>query len=126
MRCEYLLGAIGTVQGADLTIDMPSSCTLKEATVAVHAKIFASETPKVSIDRVRLRKFTHASAAGKTFGGLENKTLRELNFGLSCTMMLEVREEMKNLKSTIQMKCLCVLVNGTWSSVFRCRTHQRL
>ena len=62
--------------------------------VAVHAKIFASETPKVSIDRVRLRKFdAHASAAGKTFGGLENKTLRELNFGLSCTMMLEVREE---------------------------------
>ena len=90
----FTSGAIGTVQGADLTIDMPSSCTLKEATVAVHAKIFASETPKVSIDRVRLRKFdAHASAAGKTFGGLENKTLRELNFGLSCTMMLEVREE---------------------------------
>ena len=48
----------------------------------------------ISIDRVRLRKFdAHASAAGKTYGGEESKTLKDLKFGLSCTMMLEVREE---------------------------------
>ena len=61
----------------------------------VYQKIFNDQNKKdISIDRVRLRKFdAHASAAGKTYGGEESKTLKDLKFGLSCTMMLEVREE---------------------------------
>ena len=91
----FTSGAIGTVQGADLTLDMPSVYTLRQATETVYQKIFNDQNKKViSIDRVRLRKFdAHASAAGKTYGGEESKTLKDLKFGLSCTMMLEVREE---------------------------------
>ena len=62
----FTSGAIGTVQGADLTLDMPSVYTLRQATETVYQKIFNDQNKKViSIDRVRLRKFdAHASAAG--------------------------------------------------------------
>lgn len=94
----FTSGAIGTVQGADLTLHVPRHFSLQRATALVHDKLFASANQdsamsSIGVDRVRLRAFdAHASAAGKTFGGHEQETLRDLGLGMSNTMMLEVRE----------------------------------